>query len=78
MHNGQIGGYDRVRRALDQLITDELYPYRVGTTDSELMFFLLFRNGLERDPAAALERTVGEILGVMSRAGVTEPLRITA
>jgi glutamine amidotransferase len=78
MHNGQIGGYDKIRRALDQLIPDDLYPHRVGTTDSEVMFFLLFRNGLEHDPARALERTVGEILGIMNAAGITEPLRITA
>jgi glutamine amidotransferase len=78
MHNGQIGGYDKIRRRLDLLIPDELYPYRIGTTDSELMFFLLFRHGLERDPVAALDGAVGEILEVMSEAKITEPLRITA
>jgi ergothioneine biosynthesis protein EgtC len=77
MHNGQIGGYDKVRRALDQLIPDALYPYRQGTTDSELMFFLLFRHGVEHNPARALELTVSEILAVMHDAGVTEPFRMT-
>jgi predicted glutamine amidotransferase len=77
MHNGQIGGYDKVRRALDLLIPDELYPYRQGTTDSELMFFLLFRHGLEHNPAEALERTVAEILAVTRAAGITEPFRMT-
>ena len=78
MHNGQIGGYDKIRRKLDLLIPDELYPYRIGTTDSELMFFLLFRHGLEHDPAGAIERTVSEVLAVMDEAKIAEPLRITA
>ncbi len=52
MHNGQIGGYDKVRRALDQLIPDALYPYRQGTTDSELMFFLLVPPRRRAQPGA--------------------------
>ncbi len=78
MHNGQIGGYDRVRRSLDQLVPDELYDYRRGTTDSELIFYLLFRNGVEDDPVKAIARTIGEILTVMRQAGTDEPLRMTA
>jgi glutamine amidotransferase len=77
MHNGQIGGYEKVRRALDQLIPDALYPCRQGTTDSELMFFLLFRHGVEHNPGRALELTVSEILEVMRKAGVCEPFRMT-
>ena len=57
MHNGQIGGYDRIRRSLEALIPDELYHCRQGTTDSELFFYLLFRHGLEEDPAHALAET---------------------
>jgi glutamine amidotransferase len=78
MHNGQIGGYEQVRRRLDQMIPDSVYPDREGTTDSELFFYLLFRNGLEDDAPGALARTVAEVQGVMNAAGVTEPLRITA
>jgi glutamine amidotransferase len=78
MHNGQIGGYDRIRRALDQLIPDEYYAARQGTTDSELIFYLMFRHGLERDPARALESTVSLILDTMARHCVAEPFRMTA
>ena len=38
MHNGQIGGYARIKRRLEALIPDELYERRLGTTDSEAIF----------------------------------------
>lgn len=78
MHNGQIGGYDRVRRALDMRIAPELYASRQGTTDSEAIFLLLLGNGLERDAAVAFRRTVAEIEALMKEAGATAPLRLTA
>jgi ergothioneine biosynthesis protein EgtC len=78
MHNGQIGGYQRIRRALDLLIPDTAYPARLGTTDSELIFLLLFRHGLERDPVAALRGATAEIVDLMHQAQIAEPFRMTA
>jgi predicted glutamine amidotransferase len=78
MHNGQIGGYERLRRRLETLIPDALYNARQGTNDSELIFFLLFRHGLADDPARALRATIAELRAEMAAAGVEEPLRLTA
>jgi glutamine amidotransferase len=78
MHNGQIGGYEKVRRPLDALIVDDVYNARVGTTDSEAFFYLLFGAGLNADPVNALERTVGTVLAAMKKAGTDEPFRMTA
>lgn len=78
MHNGQIGGYEQVRRELDILIRPDLYHERAGTTDSEAIFLLLLGHGLENDAAVAFRRTVAEIEGVMKAAGVEAPLRMTA
>ena len=78
MHNGQIGGYQHIRRALDLLIPDDLYHSRLGSTDSELIFLLLFRHGLERDPAAALRGATAEIVEAMQHAGITDAFRMTA
>lgn len=55
MHNGQIGGFARLRRQLEGLLPDDLYAVRAGTTDSELLFLLLLANGLERDAHVAVE-----------------------
>ena len=78
MHNGQIGGYDRVRRALDLLIEPAIYHLREGTTDSETFFFLMLTNGLEKDVAVAFRRSVAQVLDAMAQAGVEEPFRMTA
>ena len=78
MHNGQIGGYDRLRRRLEAKIPDALYPFRAGTTDSETAFYLMFRHGLEQDPLQAFRATLADIRGEMASADIEEPLRFTA
>jgi predicted glutamine amidotransferase len=78
MHNGQIGGFSRIRREIEQLIPDELYRDRLGTTDSEAFFLLACGNGLTVDVPGALTKTIGQILRVMDRARVAEPFRMTA
>lgn len=78
MHNGQIGGYEKIRRALDARIPDDVYNARVGTTDSEAFFYLLFAHGLEADPVGALGRTVAVVIETMRSAGIDEPFRMTA
>lgn len=78
MHNGQIGGFDRVRQALEMRIAPALYPCRRGATDSEAFFYLLLGNGLADDPAGAFARTVADVLSVIAGAGVEEPFRMTA
>ena len=50
MHNGQIGGFERIRRGLESSISDELYDQRLGTTDSELFFLLMLDEGLGARP----------------------------
>jgi len=78
MHNGQVGGYERVRRRLENLIPDDLFVHRLGTTDSELFFLLLFAHGLDHDPVAALNRVTQLMLYTAHEAEVSEPFRMTA
>src|SRR3546814_21013766 len=60
------------------MIPDRYYGHRQGTTDSEVLFYLLFGNGLEDDPVAALSATLAEVQAAMAEEGVEEPLRFTA
>ncbi|WP_132251744.1 class II glutamine amidotransferase [Methylobacterium segetis] len=78
MHNGQIGGYHRIKRRLEALIPDALYDGRRGTTDSEAIFLLALANGLEDDPIGAMAETLMTVRGLMRGAGIGEPLRFTA
>ena len=78
MHNGQIGGYDRIKRKIEQDIPDDLYANRHGTTDSEAIFLLMLANGLASDPAGAVQRTIEMVEEHMRSAGIDEPLRLTA
>ena len=53
MHNGFIGSWSRLRRQVEGLISDELYPARIGTTDSEAIFLAMLGAGIEQPVAAA-------------------------
>jgi predicted glutamine amidotransferase len=78
MHNGQIGGYERIKRRVDMAIPDDLFSDRAGTTDSEAIFLLMLAHGLESDPQAAVARTLAMIEDEMARAQISEPLRFTS
>ena len=79
MHNGQIGGYARVRRALEALLPDELFASRRGATDSELLFLLALSRIASGEPAdEAMAAVLDATLARMREQGITEPLRFAA
>jgi glutamine amidotransferase len=61
LHNGYIGQFAGIHRDLAMAIDPELFPTIRGSTDTEVVFHLALTLGLEDDPIAALERTVGLI-----------------
>jgi glutamine amidotransferase len=78
MHNGQIGGYHAIRRRLENLIPDELYASRTGTTDTEVLFLTALAMGIQEDGIGGMERAIGTVLREMADAKITAPLRLTA
>lgn len=79
MHNGQIGGYAGVRRALEAQLPERLYAARRGATDSELLFLLaLARIETGDAPAAAMQAVLQDTQALMARLGIAEPLRFAA
>ena len=78
MHNGQLAGYDRLRRRIDMMIPDQLYHCRRGATDSEALFLLAIAEGLEDDPKGACERAVGRLEALSRAAGAVPQMRLTA
>lgn len=78
MHNGQIGGFEKLRRRLEAKLSDELYDSIEGGTDSELLFLLMLQQNLESDPAGAAERAAGIVTAIAKQAGINPHLRLTA
>lgn len=79
MHNGQIGGYAKVRRGLEGLLPDGLYAERRGATDSELLFLLaLARIAQGEEAGTAMLHVFNDTVRRMQRAGIEQPLRFCA
>lgn len=78
MHNGQIGGYDAIRRAIESLIPDEVYGARRGTGDSEAIFLIAAGQGIERDPVRTFATALGLCRNVMAKERIPQPLRFSA
>ena len=78
MHNGQVGGYRLLRRRIDALIPDALYPLRRGTSDSEALFLAALGRGLDTDPVGAITDTLREVMAEMRAIETNEPLRFSA
>lgn len=78
MHNGQVGGFDTIRKSADMLIPDTMFARRRGSTDSESLFLVAMGMGLEDDPKSALERTVGQFEAMSRDKGSAPHIRMTA
>ena len=78
MHNGQIGGFERMRRRLERGLSDTTYDARQGTTDSELFFLLMLDENLEADPFTAAQAGVARVLAAAEDAGIEPHIRLTA
>ncbi|MAY62986.1 MAG: class II glutamine amidotransferase [Rhizobiales bacterium] len=78
MHNGQVAGFERIRRRLENALSDKLYACRKGTTDSELMFLLALELGLDRDPEGAIAEMIRFVLATSEAEGLSTLIRYTA
>jgi predicted glutamine amidotransferase len=77
MHNGFVGSWNRLRRRVEALIPDDLYPARIGTTDSEAVFLAIMGAGIE-NPVAAAEKTLAQLTDFVNENGAKDHLRFTA
>jgi predicted glutamine amidotransferase len=78
MHNGQVSGFEKLRRPLEAVLDDCYYSARAGTTDSELLFLLALHFGLEEEPVKAIERMIRFIEDEAVKRGVPTIIRFTA
>ncbi|MFT5706691.1 MAG: putative glutamine amidotransferase, partial [Oceanospirillaceae bacterium] len=78
MHNGQISEFEKIRRDLESLINDDYYTFREGTTDSEVLFLVLFSLGLKDDPIEAVSKLCKVVNGLMEDKRIKGAFRFTA
>jgi predicted glutamine amidotransferase len=76
MHNGYVNEFAKIKRELAFAVDPSLYPEIQGQTDSEMLFFLALTFGLEEDPPAAIEQTLGLVEAVAGRLGVPNPFPV--
>jgi glutamine amidotransferase len=78
MHNGFVGSWNRLRRKVEALIPDPLYPSRIGTTDSEAVFLAIVGAGVERGPVRATSKVLRELCRLVNEDALRERLRFTS
>lgn len=77
VHNGVINGFAEMRRELLVAVEPSLFDDVVGSTDSELLFYLALTYGLEQEPLAALERAVGRVEAAARDRGIDHAVQMT-
>jgi predicted glutamine amidotransferase len=78
MHNGFIGSWNRLRRRVENMIPDPLYPSRIGTTDSEAVFLAMVGAGLDQDPLKAIRSVLQQLCNLINEGCHRERMRFTA
>ena len=75
VHNGLVNEFHPIRRELMLGLDPSSFAEIEGTTDSEVLFHLALARGLEDDPLAALEQTIGLVEDVQRRRGIEPALQ---
>lgn len=72
-HNGNVRGFDKMKRDLTMDVDPALYPFIRGNSDSETCFYLALTYGLAQDPVQALMKLNERIEKARVDNNVTEP-----
>jgi glutamine amidotransferase len=78
MHNGQAGGHEKFRQALDGMIPAEFYEHRYGAIESEAIFLIAMGLGLPQDPINAMARAVNMVQKLAEEKGERPYMRFAA
>ena len=85
MHNGAIGGFSKIKRALRHKLSDEAYSGIEGSTDSEHAFALMMDHynaaratNIESRQAMqlAMQKSIADIKALKSSMGETSPCQL--
>ncbi|MBK9585595.1 MAG: class II glutamine amidotransferase [Alphaproteobacteria bacterium] len=77
-HNGDVEGFSKLKRTLQNEVAEELYPLIRGNTDSETSFYLALTYGLQENPKMALEKMIDRLIRAQEEAGMKRDLSFSA
>lgn len=77
-HNGDVEGFSKLKRTLQNDVAEELYPMIRGNTDSETSFYLALTYGLQDDPKSGMEKMIGRLIQAQEKAGIKPDLSFSA
>jgi len=77
VHNGLIHEFQDVKKDLTEKIDAKYFRYILGSTDSEVLFYLLLSNGLQTDIQSALTKTIELIESTAKKYQIKHALRMT-
>jgi predicted glutamine amidotransferase len=77
VHNGLIHEFERVEKDLLEKIDAQYFRHIDGSTDSEVLFYLLLSNGLQQDLHLAISKTIYLIDSLAQKHQIKPALRMT-
>lgn len=77
-HNGDVEGFSKLKRTLQNEVHEDMYPMIRGNTDSETSFYLALTYGLQDNPKNALEKMIGRLIRAQEEAGMKPDLSFSA
>lgn len=77
-HNGDVEAFSKIKRTLQNEVSEDLYPMIRGNTDSETSFYLALTYGLQENPKSALEKMIGRLIRAQEESGIKKDLSFSA
>jgi len=77
VHNGEIHGFDQIKKELIENIDAQYFSYILGSTDSEVLFYLLLSHGLEKGVHSAIKQVIKLVETIANKHNIQHALRMT-
>ncbi len=77
VHNGLIHEFEVVEKELIEQVDAKYFRHIDGSTDSEILFYLLLSNGLQDDVHLAIQKTIQLVEAIASNHNIQYGLRMT-
>ncbi len=77
VHNGVIHGFDRIKKELIKKVDSKYFSCILGSTDSEILFYLFLTFGLQKNVKKAINTVIELIEAIAIKHNIQHALRMT-